>query len=142
MDKQEQGGVSVTSSLDVADKLPRIRWAIRDILQRLKSDRRVKISLVEKAIRLMDEANFGQSAKMLKAEFQPVFRGRKSTPELILFVQRLFDSVDTAISQRVNEEICSESIGDLRKGCADSATKVQSLTATTVDPSPEKAAAA
>ena len=114
MDKQEQGGVSESSTLGVADshKLTRCRWAIRDILQYLKSERRVPIKRVEKAVQRLDEASFGESAKMLEAEFQPVFCGRKSTPELLSFVQRIFDSVDTAISQRMNGEICPEPNND------------------------------
>lgn len=87
-----------------------IRWAIRDILQFLQSDRRVPRSRVEKAARYLNEADFGDSATLLEAEFRPVFCGRRATPELLLFVQKLFDSVDAAVGQRVSAEILPEGV--------------------------------
>jgi len=95
-----------------SQKLSRVRWAIRDILQFLQSDRRVPRSRVEKAVRCLKEADFADSAALLEAEFRPVFFGRKSTPELLLFVQSLFHSIDNAVSQRMEHEICPEGVGN------------------------------
>ncbi len=87
-----------------AEKLSAARWSVRDILQYLKNNHRVKRTLVEKAVRCLNEAGFEDSAKMLEAEFRPVFQGKKITTELSSSIQSLYDGVDAAISVRMNDE--------------------------------------
>ncbi len=87
-----------------AEKLSAARWSVRDILQYLKNNHRVKRTHVEKAVRCLNEAGFEVSAKMLEAEFRPVFQGKKITTELNSSIQSLYDGVDAAISARMNDE--------------------------------------
>ena len=87
-----------------AEKLSAARWSVRDILQYLKNNHRVKRTHVEKAVRCLNEAGFEVSAKMLEAEFRPVFQGKKITTELSSSIQSLYDGVDAAISVRMNDE--------------------------------------
>jgi len=87
-----------------AEKLSAARWSVRDILQYLKNNHRVKRTLVEKAVRCLNEAGFEDSAKMLETEFRPVFQGKKITNELSSSIQSLYDGVDAAISVRMNDE--------------------------------------
>ena len=91
-----------------AEKLSAARWAVRDILQYLKNNHRVKRTLVEKAVRRLNAAGFEDSARMLEAEFRPVFQEKKITTELSSSIQSLYEGVDAAISVRMNDRAATE----------------------------------
>jgi len=103
----QQGEIARQNMFD-AEKLSAARWAVRDILQYLKNNRRVKRTSVEKAVRRLNEAGFEDSASMLEAEFRPVFQGKKITTELSSSIQSLYDGVDAAISLRMNARAATE----------------------------------